>query len=192
MPMTPLQQSRTERWQLIVQQIAAAYRALSANEKTWIARQLEQIESLQRRLDRLFQLGNGGHACANCQGDCCAKGHNHLTLANLLSYLQADKLPPAADFTRTCPFLSARGCRLPAASRPYTCISFVCDIIESALTPADLAEFYRLERQLRSLYLELAARYTGGGMTGLLLQDERLAGSVFLTRKSDPSATATV
>ena len=192
MPMTPLQQRRTERWKLIVQQIAAAYRALSANEKNWIARQLEQIEILQLQLDRLFQQGDGGQACSHCQGDCCAKGHNHLTLANLLSYLQVGKLPPEADFTRTCPFLGARGCLLPAASRPYTCISFVCDIIETALPPADLAEFYRLERQLRSLYLELAARYTGGGMTGLLLQDERLAGSGFLERRPDPSATATV
>ena len=181
--MTSLQPSRAVRWQTILQQVEAAYRALDDAEKDWIRQQLRQIESLQLQLDRLFQQAGGSNACGGCQGDCCAKGHNHLTLANLLSYLQEGKLPPVADFSRTCPFLAEQGCLLPVASRPYNCVSFVCDIIENALAPAELAEFYRLEGELRSCYQQFAARYRGAGMTGLLLQQEQSPGSTFLEKK---------
>ncbi len=181
--MPSLQQSRAARWQALVQQVGAAYRILADAEKEWIRRQLRQIEGLQVQLEQLFQRGDGSTACRVCQGDCCAKGHNHMTLANLLSYLQHDQLPPVADFSRTCPFLAEQGCLLPAAGRPYTCVSFVCDIIESALTPVELAEFYRLERALRSCYQQFAARYRGAGMTGLLLQQEQLPGRSFLEKK---------
>jgi hypothetical protein len=185
--MDSLQPSRTERWQLILQQVTAAYRDLAEDEKNWICRQLQLIETLQQQLELLFQLAGGAQVCSGCQGDCCAKGHNHMTLANLLSFLQTDRLPPRADFSRTCPFLGRQGCLLPPASRPYNCISFVCDTIENALKPADLVEFYHLERLLRSYYLEFAARYRGAGMTGVLLQQEQLPGSAFLERKFNPS-----
>lgn len=54
-------------------------------------------------------------------------------------------------------------------------------MIKSSLTAAQVHEFYALEQQLRRLYLEFAERYAGGGMSGLLLQEERLAGGSFLT-----------
>jgi hypothetical protein len=181
--MTSLQLSRAARWQTILQQVEVAYRALGDPEKEWIRQQLRQIEGLQLQLDRLFQQGGGSNACSGCQGDCCVKGHNHMTLANLLSYLQDGKVPPLADFSRTCPFLAEQGCQLPVASRPYNCISFVCDIIENALASAKLVEFYRLEGELRSCYQRFAARYRGAGMTGLLLQQEQLSGSTFLEKK---------
>ena len=91
--MTLLQQSRIERWQSLLQQVEVAYRALDKDEKAWIRRQLLQIESLQLQLEQLFLQGGGAKACSGCQGDCCAKGHNHLTLANLLSYLQEQQRP---------------------------------------------------------------------------------------------------
>ncbi|NOY14485.1 MAG: hypothetical protein GXP51_12750 [Deltaproteobacteria bacterium] len=77
-------------------------------------------------------------------------------------------------------FLGDQGCLLPVIRRPYSCISFVCDIVESSLTAVQVSEFYALEQQLRRLYLEFAERYTGGGMSGLLLPEERLAGGSFL------------
>lgn len=177
-------EQRSQSWHQIVGQVTAEYSRLPQLEKDWIAARLKSLGELQGRLNQLFEKGDGLSACGACSGECCAKGHNHMTLANLLCFLQQDEPPPASDFSRTCPFLTEQGCSLPVARRPYNCISFVCDIIEKSLTSAELAEFYSLDQQLRGIYQEFAGRYTGAGMTGLLLQQNRLAGRAFLARKT--------
>lgn len=177
-----MHKERARRWQQIVARVSAEYAVLPAAEKTWINIRLQQIAELQAQLNSLFEKGNGLQACSKCHGECCAKGHNHMTLANLLGFLQRGELPPAADFSLTCPFLGQMGCVLDSQRRPYNCISFICDIIETAVTPAELAEFYSLERRLRVLYQDFAARYAGAGLTGLLLQAERLNGTPFLSK----------
>jgi len=182
-----MHEQRSQRWQQIVGQLADEYARLPETEKSWIASRLQRIAALQLRLNQLFEIGCGLQSCADCLGECCAKGHNHMTLANLLSYLQRQELPPPADFSRTCPFLGERGCVLIAERRPYNCISFVCDIIEKSLTSAEVAAFYSLEQQLRVLYQMFAERYVGGGLTGLLLQSERLNGRPFLELKPEQS-----
>jgi len=165
-----MDEERGRRWQQIIRQVEAEFRQLPEAEKAWIAQQLQRLAAVQQRLNQLFELGDGLQACSACLGECCAKGHNHMTLANLLGFLQRGERPPMPDFSRTCPFLGGQGCVLAVAERPYNCITFVCDIIENALTSAQVAEFYALERQLRCIYQGFAERYAGAGLTGLLLQ----------------------
>jgi len=174
---------RSCRWQHIIKQVEADYRLLPVSEKAWIAQQLQQLATVQQRLQQLFEAGNGKQACRDCLGECCAKGHNHMTLANLLGFMQRGEQPPEPSFSQTCPFLGEQGCVLEVADRPYNCITFVCDIIENSLTSLQVTEFYALERQLRSLYQGFAERYAGAGLTGLLLQSERLNGQAFLDLK---------
>jgi len=176
--------TRTSRWQQIVAQVAAEYRLLPDEEKAWINPRLDRIQQLQRELQQLFDGAEGTRHCRLCEGDCCARGHHHMTLVNLLGFIRKNRLPPDADFTQTCPFLSWQGCLLPVAERPYNCISFICDKIEADLSPEELARFYELELQLRSLYFEFSERYLGAAMTGLLLQEQRLAGRSFFTLKA--------
>ncbi len=175
--------NRTSRWQQIVAQIAAEYRLLPDEEKSWINVRLDQIQQLQVALQALFDNADGTEHCRDCEGDCCARGHHHMTLVNLLGFLRANTLPPDADFTQTCPFLSWKGCLLPVTERPYNCISFICDKIEANLRAEELERFYQLEKQLRALYFEFSDRYLGAAMTGLLLQDQRLSGRSFFTFK---------
>ncbi len=177
--------NRTSRWQQIVAQVAAEYRLLPDAEKGWIDVRLDQIQQLQVDLQDLFDNADGTEHCRECEGDCCARGHHHMTLVNLLGFLRTNRIPPDADFTQTCPFLSWKGCLVPVAERPYNCISFICDKIEADLTSEELARFYHLEKQLRSLYHEFSDRYLGAAMTGLLLQDLRLEGRSFFTLKKD-------
>jgi len=177
------EQSRKRCWQQLVAQVESEYRQLSADEMSWIAAQLLKIEELQLQLDRLFIRGQGEQVCAACLGGCCAKGHNHMTLPNLLSFLQRGPRLPQADFSRTCPFLTTDGCQLPVSHRPYNCISFVCDRIEENLIQEDRMRFYAIERELRRLYQEFAGRYSGAAMTGLLIQAQRLGNQPFLSRK---------
>lgn len=184
-------QERQELWDRLVKQVATEYRQLDDKERNWIRQACEQISHLQQQLDALFCRADGLRQCRDCRGDCCALGHNHLTLANLLIFLDAEIEPPSLDFGATCPLLGPAGCAVPAAQRPYNCISFLCDRIEDQLDPAGVAEFYRLERALRDCYRAFAARYTGGSMSGLLLAARRLDGRPFLQRLKTGKTTRT-
>jgi hypothetical protein len=167
-------------WKDIVSRVMNEYHCLTPRELTWINTRLDQIEALQLELNQLFCHAEGAAICHQCQGDCCAKGHNHVTLANLLSFIRRGDLPPEADFTSTCPFLSGEGCRLSVTSRPYNCITFICDRIEDALPQDKKNHFYALDTELRSLYLEFSQRYRGAAMTGVLIFEQRRPGQSFL------------
>jgi len=181
--MNELSADRQKRWQQVVEQLERDYYALPEAEKTWLAELIGQIEKLQYGLDHLFHKAEGEQICARCKGACCAKGHNHAGLANLLSYVQQNMVPPDADFSKTCPWLGPCGCVHQARHRPYNCITFLCDKLEERLDNADVEEFYRLDQELRKLYLRVADFYSGGGMSGLLLQAARLNGVSLLSKK---------
>jgi hypothetical protein len=171
---------RQSRWRRMVHRLERDYRCLPPAEKARIAELSAPLVRLQQSLDRLFSKADGARICAACRGACCAKGHNHACLPNLLAYLQQQQAPPQPDFSQTCPWLGPRGCVHEAGRRPYNCISFLCDKLEERLAAADVAEFYRLDRALRTCYQAFVARYPGGGMTGLLLQSARLDGRSLL------------
>ncbi len=178
----PQQAQRTQTWQQLVGQLKTEYEQLDLQEKTWIDQACSRIMLLQDQLDLLFRQGDGLKQCENCQGDCCALGHNHMTLANILLLISQSRDLPELNFASTCPLLGPQGCQLPAAQRPYNCISFLCDRIEDQLQTEEIAGFYRIEKELRALYRSFASRYTGGSMSGLLLAARRLQGGKFLSR----------
>ncbi|NCO51468.1 MAG: hypothetical protein GW875_05165 [Deltaproteobacteria bacterium] len=187
-------QSRQDCWQQLVTQICREYAQLNQDEKSWIIRHCQLMGVLQQKLDRVFLQAQGEDLCRNCQGECCARGHNHMSLANLLALLCVDQQLPLLDFSQTCPLLTPKGCQLPAAYRPYNCISFVCERIEPQLNPQQLAEFYQTEKELRQLYRLFLERYAGASMSGLLIAAARLQGRPFLQRTpasliAEPGAT---
>lgn len=177
--------TREQGWRQLVTQICAEYSQLAPTEKFWIRQQCEQIATLQQKLDQLFHQAQGQDVCRSCQGDCCTLGHNHLTLANMLGILDAGQPLPQLDFSKTCPLLTPEGCQLPAAYRPYNCISFVCEQVEGRLTPGQKSEFYAIEKELRHFYQLFHKRYAGGNFCGLLIAAEHLQNRPFL--QSNPS-----
>lgn len=171
---------RHQQWAQIVAEVKNQYPGLGRDEKNWLVPRLREIADLQRQLTLLFDAAGGEQHCRSCVGGCCHAGHNHMTLVNLLQYVSRQLPLPPADFKQNCPFLGANGCLLDVEYRPYNCISFICDIIETSLSSHQLVEFYRVEGVLRQHYLEVAQRYLGAAMTGLLLQHKRQQGrSVF-------------
>lgn len=174
-------EKRNQMWRQIVARVMTGYEALAPAEKQWLDQRLDRIEALQIELDRLFRTVEGEQICCRCRGDCCAKGHNHMTLANLAGFARRGQQPPAADFSATCPFLGERGCALPAAVRPYNCVSFICDKIEDAMTAPQRERFYRIEQMLRSHYQDLSKRYRAAAMTGLLIREQRCPGRSFFS-----------
>jgi len=70
-----------------------------------------------------------------------------------------------------CPYLAPDGCLMPAAYRPFNCITFNCERIEDLLSEADRAAFYQGERELRRCYGEIRSLFPGHSMHGAVLAD---------------------
>lgn len=173
--------SPARRWQQIVVAVQQELSCASEDERQWIEQQLANIHELQRQLQHLFIQADGFNQCQHCGGECCVLGNNHMTLVNLLSGLLYDNLP-AADFNRSCPFMNDHGCALAVETRPFNCVTFICERIEQQLSRQQLEQFYAMERQLRELYLAFDHRYAGSSLRGLLIRSRSMAGSHFLAR----------
>ena len=180
-----MQQPSPDRaWAQILQALTLEVAGLNGVERAWIAPRLARIGELQAELHAVFLAVGGAAACAACQGDCCDRGRHHCTLVNALGYLLAGEVVPVADFSRPCPYLGEISCQFDVARRPFNCVTFLCGGLDQQLTSEQRQAFYQGEQQLRRLYVEFDQRYAGGGLQGLLLRAETLAGRPFLARRS--------
>ena len=170
-------------WQQIIVAVQKELFCLSEDERRWIEQHLANIGELQRQLHQLFVQANGPEHCQKCLGSCCELGNNHMTLVNVLSGLLQHNLP-GADFSRTCPFLGDIGCTLQVETRPFNCVTFICDIIEDTLTTQDQERFYLLERQLREQYTAFDQRYIGSSLQGILIRSQSMSGNRFLAHRN--------
>ncbi|MDY0191307.1 MAG: hypothetical protein RBR22_11285 [Desulfuromonas sp.] len=171
--------SPAQRWQQIVASIQQELCCVPEDELQWIKQNLVNIHALQSELHQLFIAGDGLNQCQECQGDCCDLGNNHMTLVNVLSGLLFNNLP-AANFAQSCPFMGAHGCTLAVQTRPFNCVTFICERIEARLSAEQCQEFYALEKQLRAQYQAFDQRYIGSSLRGLLIRSQSMPGSKFL------------
>ncbi|WP_432823574.1 hypothetical protein [Trichloromonas sp.] len=169
-------------WRKSLARIKEELRQLPDDERSWLAEHLRQVQQLQRQIHGFFEQADGASRCLACNGACCEKGRNHLTLVNLLGFLLTGTEPPEPDFAATCPFLTAAGCCLDVERRPFNCVTFNCEAVEDALDEASRAAFYLQERRLRQLYEAFDRRYAGSSLRGLLIRAERLGERPFLDR----------
>lgn len=160
-------------WEKIVAQTTDELAALPRPDRQWLETQLAAIRDGQVAIDLLVQAVDGAASCAACPERCCGCGRHHFTLTNLLASLAQGETPPAPDATATCPFLGDQGCLLPAAQRPYNCITFICARIEDRLGMAGRQTFYRLDSRLRAAYQAVADRYPAASLRGLLIALQR-------------------
>jgi hypothetical protein len=169
-------------WTATVERARRELAALPIGELDWLAAQVDRIGHLQETLARLFREVGGPATCAGCHGGCCGHARHHATLTNLLGYLLAGREPPRPDFTRTCPFLDERGCRLPVPHRPFNCIIFLCEELDQRLTEPQRQAFGRAESALRAAYTALADHCPGASLRGLLVTAARIGDRPLLTR----------
>lgn len=180
LPMTMYPEISQSDWLALLQRINREIGLLSNVERDWLQERLALIAADQVALDELFSKAGGAESCAGCDGACCGCGRHHLTLTNLLAYLFDGEDPPAPDFSSTCPYLSDLGCRLPAARRPYNCITFFCEALDDRLDSVERARLQTLDRQLRSQYQLIAERYPAASLRGLWIGLERVGGGQLL------------
>ncbi len=106
-----------------------------------------------------------------------------MTLVEVLTALLQGQTIPTPVTDATCPFLTEQGCLLVPEMRPFNCVTFNCERVEDQLTSEQQQTFYRLEKELRTLYMEFEERYAGASLRGLVIRAERLGGVPLLSRK---------
>ena len=168
--------NKSRPWDKILAQCRSELDSLSQEERSWLNARLSAIAAYQIELDRLFRLADGPAACASCSGSCCDCGRHHFTLTNLLGSLVQGLEPPSPDYNRPCPFLGRNGCLLEIATRPFNCVTFICETVEAGLSPSGKKRFYELEKLLRNEYEAVAERYAAASLRGLLIALERMNG----------------
>jgi len=172
--------ARMELWLSTIAAIRNEWTALDAAERAWISTAVAEIATLQQQVQNLVDAADGATICRDCAGDCCGHGAFHPTLVTVLAHLASDRDLPAADFTRSCPWLGAQGCQFLADVRPFNCVTFVCEQIDAKL-PAEL--YADLESRLRELYTAFDRRYAGSSLRGLLNSANRRPGA-YLARRA--------
>ena len=175
-------EQRQQLWSQIVTQVSAELADLPADERAWLETQLQLVADLQRQIHALFEQANGAEICRDCRGECCGHGSFHFNLANLLGYLVSGEPLLKPDFHAGCPYLGSAGCQIPIGLRPFNCVTFICEAIESRLAAEQQEQFYVLERQLRQAYLAFDGRYRGSSLRGLLQSGARPGGKGLLQR----------
>ena len=159
-------------WQEGVRRVTALYRALPQHLKEKLHELAAGLRELRTAMQALVaRVGAAAH-CACCGGECCVAGKYHFTQADLLVYLDAGEPIFAPLFDNgLCPYLGAAGCLIPAAYRPFNCITFNCERTEDLLSEGELASFYRMERELRERYREIRSLFPDQTMYGALLAE---------------------
>lgn len=148
--------SDRDRWDRALGDVTADYFALPPKVRGQVAEAARAIRGMRRELHRFAEDVDGAAICASCGGECCLSGKYHVTVADILVFLAEGEPLFTPHFDRdVCPYLDGHGCMMEPSLRPFPCITFNCERIEGFWEPERIETFYRIERQLRTLYGEL-------------------------------------
>lgn len=164
-----------EKWDRGVALVRKEYEVLAPSLKAHLN---ECAAAVKLCKQTLFQLGDRVRAagiCAQCRGECCKSGKNHVTTIDLLIYLGEGKqiFTPAFEQGACCPYLGEQGCIMEPEYRPLNCIIFICELIEELLGPQEKERFYAVERELRDHYNYFEQLFDNSLRYGLLSDYER-------------------
>jgi len=145
-----------DRWERATSAVAAHYAALPPTLLAQVDEAAQAIRMARRELHRLAEDRESTVICASCGGECCMRGKYHVTVADILVFLAEGEPLFVPRFDRdACPYLDRHGCMMEPSLRPFTCITFNCERVEGLWESERVEEFYRRERELRKLYVNL-------------------------------------
>jgi hypothetical protein len=163
-----------EKWDRGVAAVREEYAALSPPQRAWLKERSSAVKSCKKGLHSIVEALGAGEICAECRGECCARGKNHVTVVDLLVYLADDRRLFSPSFERDlCPYLGETSCLMEPEYRPYNCITFICERVEGLLEPAEKERFYSVERELRALFEGFEQVFDNRFRAGLLINSER-------------------
>ena len=145
-----------EKWDRGVAALREEYAALSSLLRTQLKERIAAVKSCKKSLHSFAEAVGAGKICAECRGECCARGKNHVTVVELLAYFDDDRQLFTPSFERDlCPYMGENGCLMEPEYRPYNCITFICERVEDLLGPLEKERFYAVERDLQARYKDL-------------------------------------
>ncbi len=163
-----------ETWNLAVDALTAEHAALSPPRKASVTALVEAIKGVKEALHGIAEGVSVGEICAACGGECCRSGKYHVTVVDILVYLAEGREMFTPGFgPGRCPYLGGRGCLMAPPYRPFKCITFNCERVESLLGPQDKERSACLERELRALYGRFEGEFGNRFMGGLLQNYDR-------------------
>lgn len=161
-------------WSAAVERVRTEYSDLPQALKLKLSALSTEIMALKARHQTLVAASVAAAACAECRGLCCRFGKHHFTAVDLLVYLSAGRELFNPSFENpVCPYHSGCGCLMEPALRPFNCIIFICEQLETDLEEQKRAELAGLERCLRSLYGEFDQLLGNRFANGLLITFSR-------------------
>lgn len=161
-------------WSAAVERVKADYLALPQALKQKLAELSAEIMLMKARHQAAASTAAADKVCADCKGLCCRFGKHHFTVVDLLVYLSAGKelFNPSFD-NPVCPYHSGCGCLMEPSFRPFNCIIFICEQIETGLGRQDSEELEGIETSLRKIYGEFDQLLGNRFANGLLITFQR-------------------
>ena len=163
-----------EKWDQGVAAVRKEYAVLSPSLKAHLKECAASVKSCKQTLYLVGERVRAAGICAQCRGECCESGKNHVTTVELLVYLgEGKKIFTPAFEQGICPYLGEKGCIMEPEYRPFNCITFICERIEGLLGPLERERLYAVERELRDLYDDFELLFENSFRYGLLRDYER-------------------
>ena len=165
-------QDFARQWREGIDRVTAEYRGLPQPVRDRLHGLAAALREQKSAMQALVARVDASLHCAGCGGECCVAGKYHFTKADLLVYLaEGEPLFAPLFGNGLCPNLGCQGCLIPPGYRPFNCITFNCERIEDLLSQDELADFYRMERELRKSYVEIRSLFPDQSMHGALLTE---------------------
>ncbi len=163
-----------ELWRRATDAVESEFAVLPGDFLDKIAILVAEMKSLKRSLFKLTMILDGESICKACNGGCCDSGKYHFTVTDLLSYLSDGKRLFLPDFSNgRCPYLGRAGCMMEPEYRPFNCITFNCERLETLLPLLEVSKFYGMERELHTRYSAMEKLFDNIFAYGLISNYER-------------------
>ena len=165
-------------WNLAVAAVTEEFDRIPPSRRLLAAEGLKAVRACKLALHAVVDLVGAAEVCASCLGQCCRTGKYHVTVLDLLAYLVDGRELFIPRFGQNgCPYLGAHGCLMEPSLRPFNCITFNCDLVESLLDPQKKECLVRLELELRDCCRkveDLCGLHVRGGL--MMSQERTLSG----------------
>lgn len=162
-------------WSAAAERVKADYETLPQALKLKLGELSAEIMVLKARHQAAVSSFAAEAVCAKCKGLCCRFGKHHFTVIDLLVYLSAGRelFTPSFD-NPVCPYHSGSGCLMEPALRPFNCIIFICEQLDTGLAKQVSLELAGIESRLRRICAEFEQLLGNRFANGLLITYQRV------------------
>jgi len=161
-------------WSEAVGRVTSELPALPLPAKEILSGLTSEIRSLKDEHQKLVAKFSTDSLCERCNGICCRYGKHHFTVVELIEFLVSERELFTPDFTNSvCPYIGVSGCLMEPAFRPFNCIIFICEDLDSRLDEASRTELMDIEKRLRQIYQQIDQLLGNRFANGLLITFQR-------------------